>query len=103
MSDNWYASLDAWKTRAPEDERGYWDDKEPDGDEVDAHTQECGCVEYSDGDKDYCEQHERMTEDGEPRNHRAKVLCSYPGCKRLTTYDPTYGDLCSSHIRAENE
>jgi hypothetical protein len=53
---------------APEDERGYWDDKEPE-------------------------------EDDEP----SKVRCSYPRCERVTTFDPTYGDLCYEHIRADNE
>ena len=40
-------------------------------------------------------------EDDEPR--RPLVKCSYPGCERMTTLDPTYGDLCYKHIRAENE
>ena len=32
-----------------------------------------------------------------------RIPCSYPDCKRTTTYDPTYGDLCYEHIRANNE
>jgi hypothetical protein len=38
-------------------------------------------------------------EEGEP----SEVRCSYPRCERLTTFDPTYGDLCYEHIRADNE
>jgi hypothetical protein len=40
-----------------------------------------------------------MQEEGEP----SEVRCSYPRCERLTTFDPTYGDLCYEHIRADNE
>lgn len=33
----------------------------------------------------------------------SSVSCSYPGCDRLTTFDPVYGDLCYEHVRADNE
>jgi hypothetical protein len=42
-----------------------------------------------------------LTDDGEPRYR--KVRCSYPGCDRMTTFDPIYEDLCYRHIRADNE
>jgi len=37
---------DNWKTRAPEDERGYWDDKEPPEEEVDESADEDLWADY---------------------------------------------------------
>ena len=54
-------------------------------------------VAYSDALVDL--ENERANDDGEPRYR--KVKCSR--CGEPTTYDPTYGDLCYRHIRADNE
>lgn len=40
-----------------------------------------------------------LTEDGEPRYR--KVNCCV--CGALTSYDPTYEDLCYRYIKADNE
>ncbi len=36
----------------------HFNDEEPDDDVVEATNLECGCVEYSNGDKDMCETHD---------------------------------------------
>lgn len=40
---------------------------------------------------------------GECASEPTGVPCSYPGCTRLTTFDPIYGSLCYEHCRAPNE
>lgn len=52
----------------------------------------------SDNDPHFTDDTETDEED-EP----TRIPCSFPGCKRMTTRDPTYGDICYEHIRASNE
>lgn len=46
---------------------------------------------------------EQCTQCGLSLDPPTRIPCSYSGCARTTTFDPTYGDLCYRHIRSDNE
>lgn len=65
---------------------------------AEGYCSRCDCL-LTDADKEA----EECTQCGLSLDPPHRIPCSYPDCKRTTTFDPTYGDLCYEHIRASNE